>query len=353
MFPLSQDDRLSAEVQALKVDLDTSIQEKIGDKRSDAACFAEFAEVPEIPEDIFIDDEPTSVPVEEPMPKADEWYSPEAFDQYLTASVLMDRGGEAMLGTVKSRKRDSEGNPVGRSNTNPLLDTREYEVEFPDGSIDVLTVNAIAESLYSQVDDEGRSYSVLSEIVDHRSDGNAISSDDAKIPGTDRLQRTTKGWQLLVEWTDRVSDWIPLADLKNAYPVQVAEYAVNNKIASEPAFAWWVPHVLKKRDRIIQKVKTRYRKRTHKFGIEVPSSVQAALDIDERTGTDMWRKAIEKEMRNVKVAFDVRDDGKVPIGFKEISCHLIFDIKSDTLARKARFVVNSDLSLLRCDRHLI
>jgi hypothetical protein len=52
----------------------------------------------------------------------------------------------------------------------------------------------------------------------------------------------------------------------------------------------------------------------------------------------MWRKAIEKEMRNVMVAFDVRDDGKVPIGFKEISCHLIFDVKSDTLARKARFV---------------
>ena len=52
----------------------------------------------------------------------------------------------------------------------------------------------------------------------------------------------------------------------------------------------------------------------------------------------MWRKAIEKEMRNVMVAFDVRDDGKVPIGYKEISCHLVFDIKSDTLARKARFV---------------
>jgi hypothetical protein len=129
-----------------------------------------------------------------------------------------------------------------------------------------------------------------------------------------------------------------LADLKNSYPVQVAEYAVNNKIASEPAFAWWVPHVLKKRDRIIQKVKTRFRKKTHKYGIEVPSSVREALDIDRRTGTDMWRKAIEKEMRNVMVAFDVRDDGKVPIGFKEISCHLIFDVKSDTLARKARFV---------------
>jgi hypothetical protein len=55
-------------------------------------------------------------------------------------------------------------------------------------------------------------------------------------------------------------------------------------------------------------------------------------------GTDMWRKAIEKEMRNVMVAFDVRDDGKVPIGLKEISCHLVFNIKYNTLARKARFI---------------
>jgi hypothetical protein len=91
----------------------------------------------------------------------------------------------------------------------------------------------------------------------------------------------TKGWQLLVEWKDRSSDWISLADLRNSYPIQVAENAVNNKIALEPAFAWWVPHVLKKHDQIIKKVKSRFRKKTHKFGIKVPSSVKAALEIDE------------------------------------------------------------------------
>jgi hypothetical protein len=199
VFPLSQDDWLSAKVQTLKVELDTSIQEKIGDKRLDVDCFAEYPEVPKVPEDIFLDDEPTSVLVEgeELMPEADEYYSPDAYDQYLTASVLMDRGGEAMLGTVKNRKRDSEGNTVGRSNMNLLLDTRDYEIEFPDGSIDVLTANAIAESLYSQVNEEGRSYLILSKIMDHHKDGNAILGDDAKIPGTNHLQRTTKGWQLL------------------------------------------------------------------------------------------------------------------------------------------------------------
>jgi hypothetical protein len=31
---------------------------------------------------------------------------------------------------------------------------------------------------------------------------------------------------------------LPLKDLKDAYPVQIAEYVAANKIASEPAFNW-------------------------------------------------------------------------------------------------------------------
>ena len=102
--------------------------------------------------------------------------------------------------------------------------------------------------------------------------------------------------------------------------------------------------MLKKRDRIIKKVKTRYFRRTHKYGIELPKTVADAFAIDQKTGTDLWRKAIEKEMRNVQVALDIREDGVVPVGFKEISCHLIFDIKSDTLQRKARFVAGGHLT---------
>jgi hypothetical protein len=30
--------------------------------------------------------------------------------------------------------------------------------------------------------------------------------------------------------------WVPLKDMKEAYPVQVVEYAVANKILGEPAF---------------------------------------------------------------------------------------------------------------------
>jgi hypothetical protein len=135
--------------------------------------------------------------------------------------------------------------------------------------------------------------------------------------------------------------------------VQVAEYAVANKIAHEPAFNWWVHDVVRKRNRIISKVKSKYWKTTHKFGIRVPKTVEEALQIDEETGTDLWRKALGKEMSKVKVAWKVADDyspdqvraGKATtlIGYQEIKCHVIFDVKMD-FTRKARFVAGGHMS---------
>ena len=40
--------------------------------------------------------------------------------------------------------------------------------------------------------------------------------------------------------------------MKESHLLQVAQYAVNNGLAEEPAFAWWVPHAVKKWDRIIK-----------------------------------------------------------------------------------------------------
>jgi hypothetical protein len=46
--------------------------------------------------------------------------------------------------------------------------------------------------------------------------------------------------------------------LKESNPVEVAEYAVANKIAEEAAFSWWVKNTLRKREQILAKVKSRY-----------------------------------------------------------------------------------------------
>jgi hypothetical protein len=88
---------------------------------------------------------------EHSMPEADEWEA-EAFDQYIAAGVRLPRNGQDVLGQVVSRKRDQDGNPVGRSNANPIMDTRIYQVVFPNGDTVEYSANVIAECLYSQVD---------------------------------------------------------------------------------------------------------------------------------------------------------------------------------------------------------
>ena len=70
---------------------------------------------------------------------------------------------------------------MGVRNNNPLLDSREYQVEFPDGATDTFTANLIAENMMSQVDAAGHSYSILSAIVDQHSDGNVISKYNSYI----------------------------------------------------------------------------------------------------------------------------------------------------------------------------
>ena len=116
---------------------------------------------------------------------------------------------------------------------------------------------------------------------------------------------------MLVLWHDGSTSWEWLSDLKESNPVEVAKYAVANHLTEEPAFKWWVSNVLKHWNCIISKVKSKYWKTTHKFGIRLPKAVKEALDIDWITNTDFWRKAINKEMSKVKVAW-VTHDGLTP-----------------------------------------
>ena len=75
-------------------------------------------------------------------------YTPETFDAYLTASVLLPHGGELLKAQVVGQKRDANGNPVERAHSNLILDTREYEVEFTDGAREIYMANLIAENMY-------------------------------------------------------------------------------------------------------------------------------------------------------------------------------------------------------------
>ena len=60
---------------------------------------------------------------------------------------------------------------------------------------------------------------------------------------------------------------------------------------------------VRKRNRVISKLEGKYWRTTHKLGIKLPKDGKEALDINRITGTSFWRKSIDKEMSNVKVAW--------------------------------------------------
>ena len=131
---------------------------------------------------------------------------------------------------VVARSRDASGNVMGRFHTNKILDTRMYHFEFAGGEVTKLTANVIAESTFA-------------------------------------------GWKICCQWKDGSISWEKLSKLTESHPVQTAEFADAQWFDHEPAFNWWVKHVLKNRDMIIaiiRKWQTRYLKKSHQFDIELP-----------------------------------------------------------------------------------
>ena len=252
------------------------------------------------------------------------------------------------MARVTKRLKDSNGIPIRTADQNPRLDTRMYEVEFADGEKASLTANYIAENLFAQVDDEGNRHVLMNEIIEYRTNGTKLKQQDAFITtkmGTKRRRETTKRWELLIEWKDGRPG--VLKGYKGILPVEVAKFALATCISMDPAFAWWVPFVLKKRNRILAKVKSKYWLRTHKFGICIPKSVEEAKEIDEQNGDTLWWDTICKEMRNVCPAFEVFETQveNIPKDYQFMRCHMIFTVKfGEDFRCKARLVAGGHMT---------
>ena len=196
-------------------------------------------------------------------------------------------------------------------------------MEFDDGDEAELNVNLIAEAMYAQCNPVGNQNVLLDSLVDHRCLDMAIQPADQKVvrhDGRAYMKWNTIGWQIFCQWKDGSTSWENHSDLKASHPLETAEYAVIIGIDHEPAFNWWV-------------------KRIHKFGIEVPKTVKEALDLDPKNGNTRWADAIAKEMKEVRIAFNILPDGHVaPNGNQKIPCHMIFDVMMEDFRCKARLV---------------
>jgi len=98
--------------------------------------------------------------------------------------------------TVKQRVKSAVVQVMGKANDNPILNTRKYIVEFPDGHESALMANLMAENMYTQCDAHENQHLLFKAIVNH------LYDEKVALQGEDQhhQQKTTKGWTLVVEW---------------------------------------------------------------------------------------------------------------------------------------------------------
>lgn len=171
-------------------------------------------------------------------------------------------------------------------------------MELEDGTSNRLFTNKTAKNVYTQIYGKSREILTFVGIIDHRRNDEA----ERKAAGS-KPSKSTKWWQAVVEWKIGTFTWMPKRNVKEVKAAERAEYVVKNYINQEPVLLWWAPYALKKQKIIIAKTKTKFWKATHKHGVKLPKTAKEALWINYMTGTDYWRKKINKEMKNAKVLY--------------------------------------------------
>ena len=217
---LTRSDKATDECKAKTSDYNTNIVERLEAKNSDLTLQAqgidlwnklsiaeedpEFLEelnrvisdsrIPDGPDDNVSDSKegPTPVPVihdQETVP----------IYAYVDMDLWLPCGEDDSLmhAIVKLSKIDDDGNPIGTESTNPLVDTRAYEIECIDGTTKILIANIIAKNLLEQVDEEVHRQLLLDDIIKYRRNNDAVHKIDAFIKtstGNRQRKLTTKGW---------------------------------------------------------------------------------------------------------------------------------------------------------------
>ena len=109
-------------------------------------------------------------------------------------------------------------------------------------------------------DTEGNQFLILDYITYYWKLSNVVPNTqmfllDAK--GQQHCDPMTEGWMFCVQWRDGAMPWEPMKALKETNTAEVAEYDMVMGVADEPAFTWWVPFTIKKRDHIALAVNKR------------------------------------------------------------------------------------------------
>ena len=104
--------------------------------------------------------------------------TPITYDTYIGDEIVLPKGNGMVSGNVMSRVKNFQGQPIGKADKNPILDTRVYNVEFSDGENAELGADIIAECMYAECDIEGNKFRLMDHIVDHGKDNNVVCKEN-------------------------------------------------------------------------------------------------------------------------------------------------------------------------------
>ncbi len=118
------------------MDLDEGICSKNGDDLKEEDIDPELTgSMPEVSDDVFDDEDGNHNDTgDAPSPEeGTDDHTPESYDEFVTAQVLLSQGGEAKKVTVVGRKRNHDGRPIGKCHSNLLLDTHMRSITNNSG----------------------------------------------------------------------------------------------------------------------------------------------------------------------------------------------------------------------------
>ena len=95
-----------------------------------------------------------------------------------------------------------------------------------------MSSSLIAENLFAQVDQSGNRFTILDSIIGTRKYGIQVLPQDTFMHtsmGTKTIVKTTKGWEICIQWEYISTTWNTLNNVKHSYPIQMSELAVENR----------------------------------------------------------------------------------------------------------------------------
>ena len=109
------------------------------------------------------------------------------------------------IGKVARRTIGPDGTTSGRYDSNPILNSMRYEVEFPDGQVKEYAANVLAENLLTQIGSKGFCNILFDGIVDFQKEETAGDKTERVLVtnrGNSKLRQAIVGWKLLVASKD-------------------------------------------------------------------------------------------------------------------------------------------------------